>query len=522
MVNGTISAPIKAGTDDLRYSFSGWDNLPTNVQRTTNVYAQYNNVYPVRYYSDSSTLHYTQWVIEGQDAFDPVASSDVEAPTKESTVEDMFYVFADWDNIPTNITTITEVYATYDTYWAVRFYNDSVEVDMQKIKDGSSAVDPITRTDNPIATPTRESTAQYDYTFSKWDGNYTNITEPTQVYAKYNSITRKYKVTFYNLENGNKILLWTQENVPYGTDATDPTTNGNIETPIKLGVEDSTKYDFTGWNPSYKNIQGNTECYAIFRYNAYLFGKLEDSDNPDWNLINSYWTQIDNDCTTLQSDGMTYDEFKTKYPIGGRMLIPFTLSDGIEYVADVEIIAYNHDDIADGSGNKAILTFLCKDLPDCKHKMYESQDNTGGWKDSDMRAFTNGELLEAFPEELQNIIQPVYKIADGGANSRSLVTTTDYCWIPSYDEVGFENSRQDNVWGQGVCYSDTFEYGNTNYTRIKYTSDHYTVGKWWLRTSCYGDSVLFLRIRSDNGGVQSDGLWGSYNVAFGFCIGCID
>lgn len=522
VVNGTISAPIKAGTDDLRYSFSGWDNLPTNVQRTTNVYAQYNNVYPVRYYSDSSTLHYTQWVIEGQDAFDPIANSDVEAPTKESTVEDMFYVFSAWDNIPTNIIEITEVHATYDTYWAVRFYNDGIEVDMQKIKDGSSAVDPITRIDNPIATPTRESTAQYDYTFSKWDGNYTNITEPTQVYATYNSITRKYKVTFYNLENGNKILLWTQENVPYGTDATDPTTNGNIETPIKLGVEDSTKYDFTGWNPSYKNIQGNTECYAIFRYNAYLFGKLEDSDNPDWNLINSYWTQIDNDCTTLQSDGMTYDEFKTKYPIGGRMLIPFTLSDGIEYVADVEIIAYNHDDIADSSGSKAILTFLCKDLPDCKHKMYENRVNTGGWKDSDMRAFTNGELLEAFPEELQNIIQPVYKVADGGANSRSLVTTTDYCWIPSYDEVGFGNSRQDNVWGQGVCYSDTFEYGNANYTRIKYTSDHYTVGKWWLRTSCYGDSVLFLRIRSDNGGVQSDGLWGSYNVAFGFCIGCID
>ena len=81
-------------------------------------------------------------------------------------------------------------------------------------------------------------------------------------------------------------------------------------------------------------------------------------------------------------------------------------------------------------------------------------------------------------------------------------------------------NRTDNVAGQGTWYSDTFGYGTDgNSTRIKYLSDGYTIGRWWLRTSSYGDgSVLFLRVQN-SGGVQSDGLWNEYYVAFGFCVG---
>ena len=110
-------------------------------------------------------------------------------------------------------------------------------------------------------------------------------------------------------------------------------------------------------------------------------------------------------------------------------------------------------------------------------------------------------------------------ISDGGANNKALVTTTDYCWIPSYDEAGFEFNRTDNIAGQGERYAETFGFGSDgNYTRIKYTSDGYTSGRWWLRTTSYGESIFMLRVQ-DKGGVQSDGLWNKYYVAFGFCIG---
>lgn len=496
VVNGIIDTPVKEGTDDLRYIFNGWDGSLLNITMPRTVNAIFSNVYPVRFYAseDSSTPHYVQWIKEGENSYDPIAADECDIPADIMISQDEKLVFSAWNELPENVMSIREVYAVHDIYWAVRFYNEFTVVDLQWIKNDSSAVDPITREENPIEIPTKKSTAQYDFTFSKWDGDYTNVTESINIYAIYNSILRKYNVEFYNLEDGREILLWTQESVSYGSDATDPVASGKIETPIKLGVEDPTKYDFRGWNPSYKDIQGHTKCYATFRYNDYI--------KDDWTTI----------ATNVEA-GTAVD----LYPIGARKEIPITL-DGVDYTVDVEIIAYNHDDLADDSG-KATLTFFCKDLPDFKHKMYENHTNSDGWPESDMRTFTNGELFEALPDELKNAIKPVYKISDGGANSKKLITTVDSCWIPSYDEVGFAMDRTDNLKGQGTWYSSTFGFGPSgNSTRIKYLSDGHTIGRWWLRTTSYGDSsILFLRIQN-SGGVQTDGLWNEYYVAFGFCI----
>ena len=486
VLTGTITTPTKDGTDDLHYTFSGWDNLPTNIQKTMNVYAQFTNVYPVRYYSDdSSTLHYTQWVIEGQDAFDPVASGDVTAPTKESTVDDMFYGFSAWDNIPTNVSAITSVHAVYDIYWAVRFYNDTIEVDMQKVKEGASAVNPITRENNPIEIPTKESTAQYDFTFSKWDSDYTNITAATKVYAVYSSTIRVYTVSFYNMEN----LLYTVENIQYGSSAT---YSGDI--PTKLGVDDPENYDFVGWNPNPEYITGETKCYALFRYKGYL--------QDDWDTI-----------AANVANGTAVD----LYPIGARKEFIITLLDGNEYTVDVEIIAHNHDNLADDSG-KATLTFFCKSLPGFYRRMDDA--NTDGWAASEMREFINGELLNALPEKLRTVIKPVYKISDGGANNKSLVTTTDSCWLASYNEVGLVDGTN-NLTGQGEIYSQTFTYGSgENTSRVRYLPDGYTPGGWWLRTSRYGslnESPLFYRI-INKGGAYGDVVTNLFYVAFGFCI----
>lgn len=487
--NGKIEIPTKEGTNDLHYLFTGWDGSLSNITMPRTVNAVFSNVYPVRFYAtaDSPTPHYVQWVIEGNNAYDPSTDEGYTTPPEIMVSADEKLVFSHWGDLPINVTGICEVNANYNTYWAVRFYNESVEVDLQWIKDGSSAVNPITRFEDPIEEPTKVSTAQYDFDFSNWEGNYMDVTDSRKIYAVYSHMIRSYTVYFYNMNQ----LLYTVENVPYGSDATYVG-----ETPAKLGVDDPTAYDFTGWYPNGKQIQGETKCYALFRYNAYT----KDS-----------WTTIAENV----ANGTALD----LYPVGTRKEIPVIFADGSEYTVDVEVIAHNHDDLADNSG-KAALTFFCKDLPDFKHKMYEDHNNTGGWPDSDMRAFVNGELFNALPIELQTVIEPVYKISDGGSNSKELKTTVDSCWILSYDEAGFAANRTDNLKGQGTWYSDTFGSGSDgNSTRIKYLSDGYTVGRWWLRTTSYGDtSTLFLRIQN-SGGVQTDGLWNEYPVAFGFCIG---
>lgn len=480
--NGDISAPIKEGTDDLHYIFSGWDNLPTNVQSATSVYAQFSNVYPVRFYSDSdlATLVHTQWVIEGENSFDPVENGDIDAPTKPGT-SDMIYIFSDWSELPINVTSIKEVYALYVPSWAVRFYNETVVVNTQWIRDGQSAVDPVSA--GYIEAPTKNSTAQYDFKFSKWDGDYTNVTESRNIYAVYNSTIRRYTVYFYNMDE----LLYQVDNVQYGS-----STSYSGATPTKLGVDNPEEYVFTGWSPLPENIKGETKCYALFRFTGYL--------EDDWATIAA---NVEN--------GTAVD----LYPIGARKEIPITLSDGTSITADVEIIAYNHDDLADDSG-KATLTFFSKSLMDLYKRMDEA--NSDGYGGSEIRTFLNGEFYEALPEELRTVIKPVYKISDGGQNNKSLVTTVEKCWLASYNEVGFVDGIN-NLTGQGELYSSTFALGDAGKdARKKYLPDGHTTYGWWLRTSYYSaNSIIFYRV-TNSGGSYCDIPSNQYCVAFGFCI----
>ena len=511
VLDGSISIPEKTGTNDLHYAFDGWDNLPTNIQKAATINAVWTNLYPVRFYAteSSTTPHYVQWVKDGESAYDPIEANECAAPGNILT-EDITYVFSKWTNIPTNVTAITNVYAVYSPLWAVRFYNGYMLEDTQWIPTGSSAVDPVAA--GRIIAPTRASTAQHDYTFFGWEGDYTNVTEARKIMAIYTATIRKYNVYFYNGDE----LLQTVENVPYGS-----STAYTGSTPVKTGVHNPEEYVFKGWIPAPEKITGETECYALFKFTGYLFGKLSDDseygtvDNPNWDKINSYWGTIGSDVESYKNGLMSEEDFDAKYQIGGRMIIPIELSDGVSTVADIEIISRNHDDLADGSG-KAALTFFCKDLPNLLKAMNESSSDKSGWETSAMRNFVNGELLAASPDHLKAIVKPVLKISDGGADNKTLVTTTDSYWLASYDEVGF-NTNNYNLFGQGELYSSVFSTNKE--TRKKYIVDNTETGGWWLRSSYYTTSgnAMFWRVQK-SGASYGDIPSGLFYVAFGFCV----
>jgi len=108
--------------------------------------------------------------------------------------------------------------------------------------------------------PTRETTAQYTYTFTGWsttmntnivDPNSTkNITGNRNVYAVYTATTRTYTVTW---KNTNGTTLETDTGVPYGTT---PTYNGS--TPTYNGQS------YTGWEPSVTTVTGNATYTATY------------------------------------------------------------------------------------------------------------------------------------------------------------------------------------------------------------------------------------------------------------------
>lgn len=508
---GLIERPSDIVTDEYTYEFVGWSTLPQNVHQHYKITPIYKIKYTINYYNGDN-LVYQYGAYQGDSVIDPVSTGKIETPTKIGT-SDITYKFSKWDNLPINVQSSVNIYAQYDTYWAVRFWSDNVLYLTEWIIDGGTVVDPKQYFED-YTDPARESTAQYDYHFSSWGGDFTTpITAVREFHAEYASTIRRYNVYFYN---GNE-LIYTVENVQYGS-----STSYSGATPVKTGVSDSEDYVFKGWIPAPENITGETECYAFFKYTGYLFGKLGDSseygtvDNPNWDKINAYWTNIGNDVSALSSGTLTADDFNAKYQIGGRMIIPIELSGGTSTVADVEIIAHNHDNLADNSG-KATLTFFCKDLPQILQRMNVSTGSVSGYKDSSMREFANGELFDALPNELKSIIKPVLKISDDGSQNKKLITTTDLCWLASYDEVGFINGSS-NLSGQGELYSDVFS--DDKDSREKYIVDNTDTGGWWLRSSVYftnSNSTMFWRVQK-TGAAYTEIQTNQFYVAFGFCI----
>ena len=510
IAEGYIETPEPIITDTYRYEFVSWSELPKNINRHYIIIATYHTKFPIKFYNGNELI-YSQWCVQGDSAEDPVASGAISAPTKAGT-SDISYKFSKWDNLPTNVQSLTNIYALYDTYWAARFWNDSKLYLTEWVIDGGTVVEPKNYFDD-YTNPTRASTAQYDYHFSSWDGDFdTTITAARDYYAVYTSTIRRYNVYFYNGDE----LIQTVENVQYGSGAT-----YTGSTPVKTGVENPEEYVFKGWMPAPEEITGETKCYAFFKFTGYLFGKLADGseygtvDNPNWDKINSYWANINSDVVSYKNGTMSEDNFTSKYQIGGRMIIPIALDDGTDTVADVEIIAHSHDDLADGSG-KATLTFFCKDLPNILRGMNEISSDEGGWENSEMREFTNGELFSALPADLQAIIKPASKISDGGAGNKTLVTTADSCWLASYDEVGFSSNNY-SLSGQGELYSSIFSSDKSS--RKKYIIDNTDSGGWWLRSTYYttSGSSMFWRVQK-SGASYGDIQSGLFYVAFGFCI----
>lgn len=518
-----VNKPEPIETDTYKFEFIGWDALPDNITRHYIIIAQYHTKFAIKFFADKNDKepYYRQWSVQGDTAEDPVASGVISTPIKAGT-SDISYQFSGWDNLPTNVQSSVSVYALYDTFWAAKFWNDSVIYLTEWVIDGGTVVEPKDYFEN-YENPTRESTAQYDYNFYKWDGDFaTPMSSARDFTAAYTNITRRYNVYFYSGDE----LLQTKKDIQYGS-----STSYTGSTPVKTGVENPDEYVFKGWQPLPEKITGETYCYALFKFTGYLFGKLgktEDEsteygwvDNPNWDAINDYWDVINNDATSYKKGLLSESDFFTKYPIGGRMIIPINLPDGFVY-ADVEIIGHNHDDLADDSG-KAALTFFCVDLPNIQYKMNEGFTSDGGWELSLMRNFINEDMMSALPGKLQSIIKEVYKISDGGKNNKNLVTTIDKCWLASCDEINAAHLGGESLLpGQGEAYDSIFTTNNNS--RIKYIIDTTEKGRWWLRSTYYSNNTsnnegYFWRVRVDNGGIQSDRAAYLNYVAFGFCIG---
>ena len=248
-VGDTITAPAsptKDSTVQYNYVFKGWSLDGDNVVDLGTAPA-----YSVNYYSvfDAEVRYYTVRFLNGSTVLQTtqVAYGDTPVYTGATpTPETEGFTFVGWTPKISAVTGDIDYVALFTVL--VRFYDGNTLLSEQKLVPGSKVILP--------ANPTKQSTAQYDYTFKGWSIDGENVVDVSiapeysvDYYPVFDAVLRYYTVRFIT---GTTVLQSTQ--VAYG------------QIPVYTGATPTPEPDceFVGWTPSVTAVTGNIDYVALF------------------------------------------------------------------------------------------------------------------------------------------------------------------------------------------------------------------------------------------------------------------
>lgn len=484
------------------------------------------------YNEDGSELLYTDKVLDGGNGMYVGLQ-----PTKESTVQ-YEYSFIGWSKTPGGsvdndalaaVTDDRNLYAVFSTTvrtYTAAFYNEDGTL-LQTVANVPYGTTPS----YTGSTPTKEG----DYEFSGWSPALSGITGDTSYYAKF-----KY-TGYYYVPLVERTLCGEYENrditsvgeyaFAYSKELTSVklhlvTSIGNYAFDHCTALEQLVLYTDTVCAIG-DGVLGYT---AIANGNGYIYvpAALVDAYKSDskWSAfadqiraIEDYpeaWSAYSWESVKLHIE---QGDYASVYSIGDT--VPLDL--GSEGVVNMEIVAFDADDKADGSG-KAPITWISKELLATSHRMnpgcVTNSDGTyqegtgaiGGWEKCEMRTYLAETIKPLIPEAVRSAIVHVTKYNasyDTAGTFVRNVTNTDDVWVPSCREVfGTQYTSYENV---GAIYSDKF---TDNASRIKMTVGKTTATTWWLRAANYTTNFSNVGNTGRLGGNTANG---SSGVALGFC-----
>ena len=381
-----------------------------------------------------------------------------------------------------------------------------------KTFDGSSTITTETVLDGGDATyngtPSRSSTAQYDYAFAGWATSANGsananaqkaVTADRTLYAAYTGTVRKYTAYFARSANDGGGTLYTQTNVPYGST---PTYGGATPTTTQ---GDAATYPFKGWSPALGPITGNTTYYAVF------------GSPVDVKEI----TVTDAELLAALDNGTFWDTYNA-----GNY---FSFDLGTEGDVKLQIMGSGKDELADGSGNMADVTFITKYNCNTSRTMNaQSAQQTdgvyvngtgaiGGWKESADRNTTFANvimpLIQQYHPALAARIVEVKKYSDTYDTSGTVVhneMTVDKVWRPSYREV-FGGTSYETM---GPTYTEVLKDAES---RKRYKPGSASAENTFLR-SVYPNFVYHFATVGSGGYADYYSANSSRGLWFGFCI----
>ena len=177
-----------------------------------------------------------------------------------------------WSDLTIIPTTIIEQFK-------VEFINDDGTVlDVQYVNIGEDAVDPLTREENPIAIPTKESTVQYNYTFADWDSILTGVFGDRVIKATYTESLREYTIRYVS-----KGTVLQETTGLYG----DNILYEGITPTYTLEEKAYKYYLFDRWDNS-GFIYGDKTVNALFDSFQYTDGYFANKELEDLSLVEIY------------------------------------------------------------------------------------------------------------------------------------------------------------------------------------------------------------------------------------------
>ena len=220
--------------------------------------------------------------------------------------------------------------------------------------------------------------------------------------------------------------------------------------------------------------------------------------SADTGTISDSWEEI----IAAGEDGTYID----KYQIGDTKELDL----GEEGVIEMELVAFDADELADGSG-KAHMTWIAKDLLNTEHFMNEEDTNEGGWPASDMRAWLRDSILPLFPETVRSNIREVKKYSNSYSD-KGTISSSDTIWIPSRREMfGADNAYED----EGPEYLTAFP---DHASRQKQHIGVSEPSRWWLRSASYSFDNIFDNVYNDGSYWNYNYACNVYGVVVGFCF----
>ncbi len=359
----------------------------------------------------------------------------------------------------------------------VTFCNyDGTELFSRLVFVGDDCPDPIEQ--GKIDEPTRESTAQYNYTYSGWSltaggtasaSALNAVTGDRTVYAVYTANVRYYTITYYD-SDGATILH--SEQLSYGA------------TPNYTASKDG--FSFIGWNPSLDIVTGDASYTAEWQEKITFAG--------------ASWADI----ARISESGQAEEYFN----VGDTKSISFG-----EYTMGLAIAGFNHDDLADGSG-KAGMTIIFTDLTDFtvdySFTSTYSEETT-----------LRGMVKPLFSSELQTVIKTVKKdfsnTTNSGTDNLKYADVELFALSPTEINLTPTNSNSTYYTPLGSTYALFASNGsfNDSYRTICSTGAY---GNAWLRSRQRLGTLATHYVTTNQKVTFENNSANSYHLLLGFCI----